>query len=55
MPEVAVTTMSEEIGTLQIKVKQALESMDKSDKTRLLAIAVTHLETAKLFAREAGE
>ena len=44
-----------EIDNLLEKVKLAKQAAGVSEKGRLLAIAATHLETAKLFAREAGE
>lgn len=48
-------TLSEEIESLYQRVKSMKDKMDKSDSTRLIAIVATHLETAKLFAREAGQ
>ena len=41
-----------EVESVMAELKTERERSGQSEKSRLLAIAITHLETAKLFIRE---
>ena len=45
--------LEDRIRTIMTAVNEIKEKEGRGEKARLLAIAATHLETAKLFIREA--
>lgn len=58
MDEVKDLTLSrviEELDILMERLKKERANLGQSEKSRLLAIAVTNIETGKLFIKEAEQ